>query len=533
MRRIVSVWFPEFSIDRFKRQLRVLYPGRAQSLLDDRLAFAFTVKDGPALRIKAANRAANAAGVQAGMGLADAFAVLPSLQTRPFEPERDKKTLHGLARWAVRYAPLTAVDGDDGLLLDVTGASHLVGGDQDLLKDLTQHLKANGFAARAAMAPTPGAAFALARFGPPVCVCVCGSLAELENMLSPLPVEALRLRPEENRLLRRFGLKTIAAVASLPRAAVARRFSSSTKGETVLARLDHVFGRVADPIAAHHPDKIFDSRIVFAEPCLSEGGLSATLITLLERLCQTLEAARLGARALTLTLTRVDTHAISRTVETARASRTVHHLAKLFAPKLEHVEAGFGIDAMVLTATRVEPLATTQNHLSVAPSQSLKLQDDARLPELVDRLANRLGADNLFVTRAVESHLPERVEKTAHPLMSRTSDPEAAAVRTPQRPLRLFDVAHRIEVITMPPDVRPKSFRWRRVQHCVIAVRGPERILSEWWRQAHGADVTRDYYDVEDSAGHRFWIFHQTQAALEGEAQSSENNSWFLHGVFA
>jgi protein ImuB len=49
-------------------------------------------------------------------------------------------------------------------------------------------------------------------------------------------------------------------------------------------------------------------------------------------------------------------------------------------------------------------------------------------------------------------------------------------------------------------------------------VRGPERITGLWWE---GRDKTRDYFDVEDSTGRRFWIFRVL-----------ENRRWFLHGIF-
>jgi protein ImuB len=53
----------------------------------------------------------------------------------------------------------------------------------------------------------------------------------------------------------------------------------------------------------------------------------------------------------------------------------------------------------------------------------------------------------------------------------------------------------------------------------VSHVWGPERIETGWWR---GADIRRDYFLVETTAGERFWLF-----------RSLADNTWFLHGVFA
>jgi hypothetical protein len=54
----------------------------------------------------------------------------------------------------------------------------------------------------------------------------------------------------------------------------------------------------------------------------------------------------------------------------------------------------------------------------------------------------------------------------------------------------------------------------RQVTHCV----GPERIAGRWW---DGHDKTRDYFDVSDPAGQRFWIF-----------RVAETGRWYLHGTF-
>jgi protein ImuB len=69
-------------------------------------------------------------------------------------------------------------------------------------------------------------------------------------------------------------------------------------------------------------------------------------------------------------------------------------------------------------------------------------------------------------------------------------------------------------------------FRWRRVFYSITRAEGPERIASEWWREDA---LTRDYFRVEDAAGHRFWIYRE---GLYGRELSSPGR-WYLHGVFA
>src|SRR5262249_45349334 len=118
------------------------------------------------------------------------------------------------------------LSGQEGLLIDMTGGAHLFGGEQALLEEILRRLKAAGIPAAAAIADTPGAAFALARWsGGAIAIAPPGKTREA---LAGLPVEALRLDDEAVRLLARFGLQRIGDLYTLPRAGLARRFRDQT-----------------------------------------------------------------------------------------------------------------------------------------------------------------------------------------------------------------------------------------------------------------------------------------------------------------
>ncbi|MEE8293182.1 MAG: DNA polymerase Y family protein, partial [Kiloniellales bacterium] len=85
--------------------------------------------------------AAAAAGLSPGMPLAGAHALAPTLQTAPYDPCGDAEALGRLAAWCERYTPWTAPGGGEpggaaGILLDVTGCTHLFGGERALAADL-------------------------------------------------------------------------------------------------------------------------------------------------------------------------------------------------------------------------------------------------------------------------------------------------------------------------------------------------------------------------------------------------------------
>src|SRR5262249_24956808 len=154
MKRIVSLWLPSWATDRLHRK---------PDCPADRPAV--TIEElGGRLLIVAADGAAGAEGIRPGQSLADARALQPDLAVFPADPAGDAAALAHLPDWCSRYTPLVALDGVDGLWLDITGCAHLFGGERALMSDLSHRLAGFGHVARAAVADCPGAAWAAARF---------------------------------------------------------------------------------------------------------------------------------------------------------------------------------------------------------------------------------------------------------------------------------------------------------------------------------------------------------------------------------
>ena len=144
--------------------------------------------------VHATNRTARVAGVATGARVVDMRALCPTLQVDHADPLGDAAALESLAFWARRWCPWTATDergatAGGGLILDTTGSAHLHGGEAAMLTDIATRLSLAGFTARPALAPTWGAAWALARFGP------VRAIWQTPTDLNPLPVAALRLSP--------------------------------------------------------------------------------------------------------------------------------------------------------------------------------------------------------------------------------------------------------------------------------------------------------------------------------------------------
>ncbi|HRO03997.1 MAG TPA: DNA polymerase Y family protein, partial [Terricaulis sp.] len=151
----LAIVLPRLSTDRLIRS------GRAP----EGRAFATYAKQGGAFLLRGVDARASALGLRLAMSLADARAIQPDLAVIEADPEEDVRTLDRIAAWCGRFTPVVVLDPPDGLFLDITGCGHLFGDEAALRDALCARLAAQGFAACAALAPTPGAAWALARSG--------------------------------------------------------------------------------------------------------------------------------------------------------------------------------------------------------------------------------------------------------------------------------------------------------------------------------------------------------------------------------
>ena len=493
--------------------------------------------------ITAVNRAAASNSIRAGQMLADARAVLPALLTRPAEPERDAHALAQLALWLGRYGPSRNVEGQDGLWVDITGVAHLFGGEEALAKDCTGRLQRAGYHALLAIADTRSAAFALCRYGQTKQRILIALPGETRAALAALPVAGLQLTPDLVVLLRRLGLKRIGELYSLPRAALARRFRDvrpkATKKATVrnrsqmpatprsaaahagwaqalVMRLDQALGELSEPARSIVEPPVYRVQHTYPEPLISHQGIVSALDDLAIRLCALLEEKHEGARALRFAICRADGTVAQISVGTSRPARDAPHIAALFNSRLERVDAGLGIDALVLEAMRTENLAREQKHFSGTDNSR------AAPAVLIDRLVNRLGNKSVFYLDQVESHIPERAQKRIPALancqvLSSGHDQQSTRRREySDRPPFLLEPAEPITVIAEVPDGPPVRFTWRRITRRVTHAEGPERVAPEWWRlitcagQVNGLKTThliRDYYRVEDEHGGRYWIY--------------------------
>lgn len=488
-----------------------------------------THKIGSRVEIAAACPQARALGITAGMALTQARAQTPGLVVHPADHDGDAAALDGLATMlARRVSPIVAVDGTQGLLIDVTGVAHLHGGERAMALRIVRQLARRGFRARIAIAATPGAAHALARHAGQTITLADDTAAAL----APLPTAGLRIGAAAVELLHRLGIDTIGALVEIARGPLARRL-----GPAVVARLDQALGQVPEPLDPVVPDEPIAVAQRFAEPIATAEAIEHWLGTLVPHLVTALAGSGLGARRIEVIAERVDAVAQRIRIGLARPSRDGAHILRLLVRRIADIEPGYGIDAITLHLRAADPLGPE----TLGPALAEQAVPD--LSPLVDTLATR--GNRTWRQQPVESDVPERSAAAAAPLdpPQRSAPPlkaddvrrlDPTAPRHPwhprwPRPVRLLRRPEPLDnVIALMPDGAPRRFVWRGRAYAVARADGPERIAGEWWRRAGERAAVRDYFCVEDEGGTRFWLYRRG----DGERAETGDRAWFLHGWF-
>ena len=526
-RRILAAWLPWWPTERLARR-------RPEARSHP---FITVAESNGRLIIDATNPRATRAGLTPGMPLADARAVVPGVIVRPADPAADAIALERLARWADRFTPRVMPDGTDTLFLDIAGCTRLFGGEEALIASLRSALEGFGLTVRLALADTPGAAWALTRYGAedPAVVPAGAGPDGLKRALAQLPVAALRLSADVAEALVSFGLDRICTLFAIESVELIRRF-----GTEPVRRLEQALGQSDEPIVPLRPLPPREAHRAFAEPISTAADIRAAVDGLLDDLCLALSRSGEGARRLHLVCHRVEGDRRTLTVGTSRPLRRKRPLMRLFAEKLDQVEPGFGIDEIVLAADAVETIDELQTDWSGEAAGGYRAADEEELADLLDRLGNRFGFGRIGRPIPRQSWLPERAaareglmetESAAHSGSIAHSGSAthpgsaahpAAAANWPQdrrRPLRLLSPPEPVEAVNLETGGSPCGFRYQGQFHQLRAVEGPERLECEWWREDGPG---RDYYLAEDEAGCRYWLYREDTLPR-----------WFLHGIFA
>ncbi|RQO31956.1 nucleotidyltransferase [Taibaiella sp. KBW10] len=499
MSRYLAIWFPYLVPDRLARRKPAL---RKQS-------FVTSLPERGRLVIQSASAQAVLSGIKPGMILADARAIYPDLITIDHDPKLPERLLTILAEWCLRFTPIAATDLPDGLILDISGCTHLWGGESSYLKEIIKRLSKGGYHVHAAIADTVGAAWALSRYEQN------GTIIEKDKQkdaLICLPVSALRLPVNISDRLYQLGLTTIGGLLAIPRQGLKKRF-----GQELLTRIDQALGMLSEPIKPVCPAPVFQERLYCLEPVCTAKAITIGLQQLLASLCSRLVKEKKGLRKAVLTCYRIDNKVQQIEIGTHRAARDTAHLFRLFENKIANIAPGLGIELFVLDAPVTDPLDVQQESLWMDAG----MEQNRAITQLLDRIGGRLGPNAIQRYLPAEHHWPERSYMPAATLSERPAIPWPKGL---SRPVYVLPRPEPIKVSVPIPDYPPMLFIYNGVVHNIKKADGPERIEREWWIDK---GLQRDYYCVEDTTGKRYWLFRS------GHYDSAHAPDWFIHGFFA
>ncbi len=497
-------------------------------------------------RIAACCERALACGVQPGMTLAHARALLPvdSARVLDHRPERDLAALRSLAEWMTRIAPIVAMDPPDGLLMDLSGCERLYRSDDQMVRQVARACTRLGLRSRVAIAPTAGCAWALARYGPARLSMVRPGPGghRVREALAPLPVQALRIDEATVAALAEVGIEQIGHLLDVARSTLPSRF-----GDELLLRLDQALGEAMEVLEPVRPVPPPEAHMTFTGPTTRPEAIDEAARRLLQELCATLATSERGVRRLDVTLERIDTDNVAFTVSLSHPNRNPRHLWALLAPKLERANLGFGVESVRLIAARTGRLRHAQAECWRDEDAAARAGAERAVGELVDTLAGRLGPDRILRLEARQTHIPERVFQersvvevgppghAARLRRRREAVPDEEPVG--DRPTLLLPRPEPAQVMAVAPEGPPRWLRWQGQEHTLISAIGPERISEEWWWAGHvsqrrsdtdsqqhddSAPPARDYFKVQTESGRWLWLFRRLPAGR-----------WYVHGEWS
>ena len=483
MPRIVSVWLPRWPILRFlTAQARNSAP---PTPVDPERPFVLAVDASGGPRIAALNAAAEETGLLVGDRLADARAKAGGSAGAPRRSRR---------RRCRPAAP--------GAVGDALYAGRLAPGTRRTAPTVSSSTSpAPRICSAAKRNCSPICRTRLARLRPAGAAChrryagrglgpVATSIARAtvvlpsgqeSEALAPLPIEALRLVA---------GHPHDAAPARLQARRRAHRQAARALCRALSSRASAAPRPGARPrCPSRSPSSRRRRSITACASCSSRSSRRRRSSRCATRLMQDLVPALVrdgvGARALRLALYRVDGE--------VRDARHRPHAADRAARRMSRASS---ISSSSASSRRSMPASASRRWASPSPSPSAwsrsrpsspPARDGATARSAAPRSSTACGSGSARAacggssrSRAIFPNGPRRaVRLRPKPLRpGRPPDDDAAAPAPPAA------AAEPAEVMALVPEGPPRRFRWRGVMHGVARAQGPERIASEWWRDA-------------------------------------------------
>ncbi len=427
-------------------------------------------------------------GVEPGMPVPAALALVPELCVCRRDPAAERDALEALAGRLERFSSLVSMEEPDLVLLEVGGSLRLFGGLEKLSRCVA--LAVGNYRQITAVTPSPTASALLARHQHAATVT---HVSDLHTVLGVLPSAVLPFPKMLRRRMSRSGVHTLQDLWRLPRTGLARRF-----GPELVTYLDRLRGKQPEPRRSFARPENFAAAVELSIETFEHAILVEAVRHLLARLDRFLGCRIKVLQEFRVSLFHAQTRTTLVTVRPRQATRDVARMERLFAERLRHIS---------LPAPVIRVGLASGGRLAVAPGHSGSLfpsaQDiEADWSSVLEEIEIRLGRDAVMQLYLRDDHRPERAWDY-RPV-------SGTAPRCPAhaRPLWLFRTPRRL------------GYRRGRLWYAgnLHIDTDPERIEAGWW---DGGLCRRDYYQATNERGARLWIF-----------QNLISRQWYVHGLF-
>ncbi|HEY0790624.1 MAG TPA: hypothetical protein VGD78_06125 [Chthoniobacterales bacterium] len=442
------------------------------------------------------NSPARMAGVPLHVSTSLAIARAPDLLCLSRVPAWETHLQHALVQLAYRHSPYLEDTGPGICTLDLRTRREAEHG--PWLRELLGQLKQLGLQAQAGLGPNPEIALQAARIANPILELETGSI-----LRRALPLASLVSSPHTLAILHGWGIRTLGALAGLPREEVGRRL-----GVEGLLLWDRAAGFSSLVLKTIQPPERFIELVDLDYALETLEPLLFLLRRLLERLCFRLTAVYRLAAELRLTLRLEEGDPMARTLQIPAPTCDADVLFRITGQYLETVQATARVVGFELEAVPSDP----GNHQFDLYRGGLK--DPNRFFQTLARLAALLGHERVGVPERQGTHQQDHL-RLCWPDFQ-WSQPPASAKTRPRIGPALRRCRPGLPATVQLVKESPVQVECSLVSGPVQRARGPWKLSGQWW-------------------DHSFWAIEEWDVELPGGGLyrlAREKGEWKLVGIY-
>lgn len=412
---------------------------------------------------------AGAAGVEPGMRLSQAEALCPDARFVPADEEAYNAAHDILVDTVRRFTPVVETDRLGLVLAEISSLKRRFDDEANMAHQLVQEaVNSSRLDVRLGLGGAKFVAEQAAHAAQPGEACVVPSEGE-QAFLSSLDISALPLDPEMERRLRLLGVRTLGALANLPRLAVIRQFGSYAG-----ALHDMACGRDDRPVQAEAPPFRLSRSHMFIEPVSDRMPLLAHVKRMTDDLARELSYHGYQAEGMRLKAEEAcgESHTIGKSVKPP--SSNADQFSRLGARMLGSLTVDGPVADLSITIYPLRPFHLGATQLTLfdgAPSEGASTFGRA-LRETLRRLWERFGELSVVVASLVIPPQPSPIH------------------------------------VTTDQDGLPRAIVWREHIREVRCVYELWRERRRWW----GQPIERDYFRLGLEDGQMRVVFRDVKA---------------------